>query len=127
MRPLKIDQPVEAATVIIVGALKEIGEITTEQQNNVIQIFQLHLSQSSAKEAFNSSIFMIKDVINFHQSIKNILAPNIDSFTPDQAQSLIKIVEEVIKLDGEPTETQLLIVKSLNFEFKSLNSKSNNW
>jgi hypothetical protein len=120
-----INQPIEAATVIIVGALKEIGEITTEQKNRLIEIFQsqLHLSEASSKEAFSSAIFMVKDLINFHQSIKNILAPTIDSFTPEQSQSLIKIVEEVIKLDGEPTETQSLIIKSLKSEFKRTNGE----
>jgi len=129
-KPLhSINQPIEAATVIIVGALKEIGEITTEQKNRVIEIFQsqLHLSEASSKEAFSSAIFMVKDLINFHQSIKNILAPTIDSFTSEQSQSLIKIVEEVIKLDGEPTETQSLIIKSLKSEFKRTNSEPAKW
>lgn len=129
-KPLhNIKQPIEAATVIIVGALKEIGEITTDQKNAVLNIFQtqLHLSESSSKEAFSSAAFMVKDAFNFHQSIKNILAPIIDSFSQDQAQSLIKIVEDVIQLDGKPNEAQLLILKSLNFEFKNMNKEIQKW
>tara|TARA_B110001454_G_scaffold27921_2_gene27304 strand:- start:8761 stop:9294 length:534 start_codon:yes stop_codon:yes gene_type:complete len=129
-KPLhNIKQPIEAATVIIVGALKEIGEITTDQKNAVLNIFQtqLHLSESSSKEAFSSAAFMVKDAFNFHQSIKNILAAIIDSFSQDQAQSLIKIVEDVIQLDGKPNEAQLLILKSLNFEFKNMNKEIQKW
>ena len=129
-KPLhNIKQPIEAATVIIVGALKEIGEITTDQKNAVLNIFQtqLHLSESSSKEAFSSAAFMVKDAFNFHQSIKNILAPTIDSFSQDQTQSLIKIVEDVIQLDGKPNEAQLLILKSLNFEFKNMNKEIQKW
>jgi hypothetical protein len=129
-KPLhNINKPIEAATVIIVGALKEIGEITTEQKNRVIEIFQsqLHLSEASSKEAFSSAIFMIKDLIDFPHSIKSILAPTIDSFTSEQSQSLIKIVEEVIQLDGEPTEGQSAILNSLEIEFKKTNAEQSKW
>jgi hypothetical protein len=124
-----IIQPIEAAAVIIVGALKEIGEITTDQKNSVLGIFQsqLHMSEYSAKEAFSSAIFMVKDTLIFHQNIKSILAPTIDSFSPDQAQSLVSIVKEVIKLDGEPNEAQTLILKSLNFEFKNIITDPAKW
>ena len=36
-------------------------------------------------------------------------------------------VEDVIQLDGKPNEAQLLILKSLNFEFKNMNKETQKW
>ncbi len=124
-----LERPIEAATVIIVGALKEIGEITTDQKNHVLEIFktQLHLDDSYSKEAFGSAIFMVKDELNFHQSIKNILAPTVSSFSSEQSESLINIVKEVSELDGKPNENQILILSAIETEFKNNNKSSSKW
>lgn len=124
-----LKHPIEAATVIIIGALKEIGEITTDQKNHVLDILkvQLHLDESSAKEAFGSGIFMVKDELNSHQSIKNILTPTISSFSDKQSESLINIVKEVIELDGKPSETQTLILTAVETAFKNNKNSSSNW
>lgn len=124
-----LKQPIEAATLIIVASLKEIGEITTEQKNHVLSIFEthLHLDSNSAKEAFVSAIFMIKNELNFPKCVAKVLAPSKHLFSSIQSDSLIKLIDEVIKLEGDPNENQLQILKTVQAEFNNNQEHVSRW
>lgn len=94
--------------MLIVGMVKQEGEISREQKATVIDIFvnNFHLTEDQAREVFGSSVYLLKDELNLDQSVPGILAPSRESFTPDQATSLIELLEQVAALEGEATHAQ---------------------
>lgn len=103
-----LQRPMEAAAVLIVGMVKQEGEISREQKAAVIDIFvkDFHLTEDQAREVFGSSVYLLKDELDLDQSVPGILAPSRESFTPDQAESLMDLLQRVARLEGEPTQAQ---------------------
>lgn len=121
--------PIETATVLIVGILKEEGEISREQKEAVLEIFSedFNLGIDKATEAFASAIFLLKDEINFHQDVKNVLALSKDKFTPDQVESLITILNRVASMEGKPTDSQRVIIQTVERELLTDNARQSTW
>lgn len=110
-----LQRPMEAAALLIVGVLKQEGEISREQKAAVIELFtsQFHLEESQAREVFASSVYLLKDEINLDQSVSGILAPCKAAFTAEQAASLVSMLQQVAALEGSPTEGQQRIIQAV--------------
>jgi hypothetical protein len=115
-KPLySLQRPLEAAAVLIVGMLKQEGEISREQKAAVIDIFikDFHLTADQAREALGSSVYLLKDEINPEQCVAGILEPSRAAFTPEQATSLIELLERVASLEGEATQAQQRMLQAV--------------
>ena len=102
-KPLfNLEKPMEAAAVLIVGTLTQEGVITSDQKAQVVDMFvrHFHLSNENAASLFASSAHMVKNEINLHESVKSILAPCLDSLTPDMKDTLVDMLNDVARLDG---------------------------
>lgn len=115
-----LETPLEAATVVIAGVVKEIGEITSDQKEKIIDIFvkELRLSESAAKEAFSAAMFMIRDQLSFHQEVRHVFLPSIGEFTQEQAESLLDILRRVALIDGKINDNQKLIIQAAEHELE---------
>ncbi len=111
-------KPMEAAAVIMVGVLKEEGEITREQKHAVIDMFKrnFHLSEPQALELFASSSHLVRNELNFYRSIPNILRKSITRFTSDMAESLMNMLVEIAELENAPTEAQISAITAVEDE-----------
>ncbi|HEM8878560.1 phenylacetic acid degradation protein [Providencia stuartii] len=119
----------EAAAVIIVGALKQEGEISREQKQTVINLFikNFNLETQDAVDLFSSSSHLVHNEINFDQSIPHILKLSITQFTPAMVETFLSLLEKVIMLEGEPTKGQINIIENVRNEFKRMKKKSLGW
>lgn len=129
-KPLhNLTHPMDAAAALIVGLLKQEGEISREQKQAVLEIFEndFHLNKPKAIELFSASVYLVKDEINFDQSVKKILAPSKDSFTPEQAESVVSLLHKIATLEGEATESQQKIIQQTRELFNVTNSTSSAW
>lgn len=124
-----LQRSMEAAALLIVGMLKQEGEISREQKAAVIDIFQreFHLDEKQAREVFGSSVYLLKDEINLDQSVPGILAPCRDAFTPEQSESLIALLRQVATLEGEANEVQQRILESVSRELAQPTSGPRKW
>ncbi len=122
-------KPMDAAAAIIVGVLKQEGEISREQKQSVIALFRstFNISDQEAIDLFASSAYLLKDELNFSQSIKAVLAPNIAQFTPDMAGSFVDILDKVANLEGPPTDSQVLIISTVKSELEQTGKPSSKW
>lgn len=130
VKPLyNLEKPMEAAAALIVGLLKQEGEISREQKLEVIRVFEhdFHLDAAKAKEAFGSSVFLVKDEVNFEQSVKNILAPSKNAFNAEQIESLLSILNRVASIEGNPSEAQLRTIKAVETELSNSPKPSKAW
>lgn len=129
-RPLyNLAKPMEAAAAIVVGLLKQEGEVSREQKQVVIDLFRssFNLDGQGAVELFASSAHLVKDEVSFELSIKNILNPSSPKFTPDMVSSFIAILDEVASLEGPPSRAQCAIIERVKDEFKIMGISDSKW
>lgn len=119
----------EAAAAIIVGTLKQEGEISREQKQTVINLFtaNFNLENQEAMDLFASSAHLVHDEINFEHSIAPILKLSIKQFTSPMITTLLSLLKQVVELEGEPTKTQINIIESVALEFKKVNKSNTDW
>ncbi|WP_240182645.1 phenylacetic acid degradation protein [Morganella morganii] len=120
----------EAAAVIIVGALKQEGEISREQKQTVITLFtdNFNLENQDAADLFSSSSHLVHDnELNFDQSVPHILKLSMKQFTPEMVVTFLSLLERVVTLEGEPTKAQTDIIDRVRETFKSENKNNINW
>ncbi|MFN3713837.1 MAG: TerB family tellurite resistance protein [Alcanivoracaceae bacterium] len=129
-RPLyNLSKPMEAAAAIIVGTLKQEGEISREQKASVIAIFRshFHLNDQSAMDLFSASSHLVKDELNLGEGVRHILQPSIARFTPDMASSFVGILVDVANLEGPPSEAQRQIIERVRCELGTTARPASNW
>jgi len=122
-------RPIEAAAILIVGLVREEGEISKEQKETIVTIFEeeFALTRQQSIDVFGSSVFMLKDEINFDQSVKKVLEPCKTKFTSQQTESLITILERISTLEGSPTDSQLRIKEVVRQELSQSPGEHSTW
>lgn len=120
----------EAAAVIIVGALKQEGEISREQKQTVITLFtdNFNLENQDAADLFSSSSHLVHDnELNFDQSVPHILKLSMKQFTPEMVVTFLSLLERVVTLEGKPAKAQTDIIDRVRETFKRENKNNINW
>ncbi|EKT0593503.1 TPA: phenylacetic acid degradation protein [Morganella morganii] len=120
----------EAAAVIIVGTLKQEGEISREQKQTVITLFtdNFNLKNQDAADLFSSSSHLVHDnELNFDQSVPHILKLSMKQFTPEMIVTFLSLLEDVATLEGQPTKAQTDIIEMVRDVFKRANKNNVNW
>lgn len=122
-------KPVEVAAVLIVGLLKEEGDISREQKSEVLRIFEqeFHLDSEKAVEMYKGSLFLLKDEMNIEQSIQGIIAPAKANFTPEQTESLIELLKRVAAIEGSASVTQTRVIETVENEFGPESARAGVW
>lgn len=130
LKPLyNLRDSMDVAAVVVVGLLKQEGEISKEQKAFVLQLFQdeFRLDASKAAELFVSSTYLIKDELDFASCINKIFESTKQYFTAPQAESLMLMMEKTARLEGEATKNQMSIMQQVGRELNQLQGQSGKW
>ena len=119
----------EAAAAILLGALKTEGEISREQKQSLITLFEekFHLSSGAARDLFSATAFMLQDIMDMVTEVRLILAPSMEKFSLEQKQSVLEMLNGVCMLDGSISEQQQKIIEAVTREFETSSKKSDQW
>ena len=107
-----LDRPIDAAVVVLLGMAKLEGEISREQKQELLHIFETEfkLGNSQATELFASTSFLLQRENNFLANIHKILAPSKSQFTAEQTESLTELMSRVGKVDSELSVSQRQLI-----------------
>lgn len=114
-KPLhRIQQPMEAAAVLVVATAKLHGDITRELKALVLQLFmeEFNIDQREAIAHYSASVHLLDGVVNLQAEVKNILAPTQEQFKPIQIQSLLTMLNKVAAED-DASEEQMALIESV--------------
>ncbi len=125
----QLDKPMDAAAAILLGAVKTEGEISREQKQSLIDIFEneFHLPANAARDLFSATAFMLQDVSDMAAEVKLILTPSLEKFTAEQKQSVLDMLEKVCLLDGDISPEQQAIIDATKNTFRVSNQEPNQW
>jgi hypothetical protein len=103
-----IENPMEAAALLVVATAKLDGEITRELKRFVIQLFinEFSVTEKVAGDLYATSSYLLKDVDNIVGEVRLILAPCKDAFKPNHIATLVEMLHKVAGEESSPTVAQ---------------------
>jgi len=110
-----VEDPVEVAALLIVGAARLEGDPPAEQKQKALELFASEFSSSprEATELYASAAHLLGARQVLDSQLDGLLDRNRDRFTKEQAESLIGIAEQVVAAGGGPTGQQKRFLEAL--------------
>ena len=92
-----IENPIEVAALLILGAAKLNGDISAEQKHVAQQQFQsvFSMSDRDALQLITSATHLLGAPQIIDTQLKGVVDKNKDRFSPDQARSMLEMMMEV--------------------------------
>ncbi|WP_333606911.1 TerB family tellurite resistance protein [Arsukibacterium sp.] len=116
LNPLfKLESPLDVAALLLLGVAKVDGDITLNQKNALLGLFQqeFRLSASEAKALLASSAHLIGNGQEFFTAPDKVIKPSFDKFTADQVASLNKLLQQIATLDGPASTEQEAYIRQV--------------
>jgi len=103
-----LDRPMEAVAGLLYVMAKCSGEITREQKECILDLFQIefHLSEDKARELLSSSSFLLKDEDQIIENLKDFLKPSLAKFDHEKRASTLVMLHKVADCEGNRTSKQ---------------------
>ena len=124
-----IENPMEAAALLLVATAKLDGEITREQRNLIIQLFitEFSLTEINANELYAASSYLLKDVGNILPEVRLILEPCKAAFKPNHIETLLEMLNKVASAENSPTVAQNELILEVRKHLAPTKSEKFNW
>jgi hypothetical protein len=103
-----IEDPMEASALILTGATKVSGDMTSEQKSFLLSVFEqeFHLSGKESAGLLASSAYLLGDGQALKSDLEKVLQPSLENFSQTQVASIANILDRLCKLDAK--ENKLL-------------------
>ena len=110
-----VDDPMEAAAILVVGAAKIDGDFSADQKIAAITQFEkkFSLEPRAASELFGSAAHLLGGPQLIGTQLEKFSERHVETFSREQAQSLIDMIEQLAAADGEPTDKQQHFIMEL--------------
>ncbi|MEM9529313.1 MAG: TerB family tellurite resistance protein [Pseudomonadota bacterium] len=114
-----LERPMEASALLITAVAKSEGDMTSDERQLVLKLFEdeFHLSDRDAAGLLSSSVFLLRDGTDVRANLEAVLEPSIDRFTADQASSAVTLMKRVASASGEAGPHQTDLVQSVEALF----------
>ncbi len=125
-----LKSPMESTACLMFVAAKFSGEISREQKETIITLFQqeFHINETKARELLSSCSFLIPDEQRIFDRLEAFLAPSMESFDQNTKQSALDLICKVIECEGNPQEKQKEFFEKIKLQFfKPANSAQSKW
>ena len=122
-----LESPMDVAALFMVAVAKVDGDMSKEQKGRIIELFQseFKLSDRESTALLGASVHIYgrgDEVIN---NPKTVLARSIDDFSSEQSISVKHMLNEVAKVEGDPTTEQVKLIKAISAELPT--SDASKW
>ena len=103
-----IEDPMEASALLLTGASKINGDMTSEQKSFLLTVFEkeFHLSGKESAGLLASSAYLLGDGQALKNDLNKVLKPSLEQFSATQAASVNDILGRLCKLDETGSELQ---------------------
>jgi len=103
-----LDRPMESVAGLLYIMAKCSGEISREQKECMVELFEteFRLSEDKARELLSSSSFLLKDEDKVVENLKDFLKPSLAKFDSEKRQSTLDMLEKVADCEGTRTSKQ---------------------
>ena len=104
----KITSPLEATALLLTATVKAEGDMTSEDKAELLSIFEneFHLSAKESQGLLVSSCHLLGKGDELQNNLKGVLKPSLESFSDEQAESAITLLNRVGSISTSASETQ---------------------
>ncbi len=125
----KLSEPLDVAALLLLGIAKCEGEVSTEQKNQLTEIFQkdFHLSADDASDQLLASSHLLRDEIYIVDNIDKILEKSSTKFSSSQILSLLELMEQIAKLESPINQEQIKLINATQQYFAKIKKGPSDW
>jgi len=124
-----LDRPMEAVAGLLYVMAKCSGEITREQKECLLEIFEteFRLGERQATELLSSSSFLLKDEDKIIENLKDFLKPSLAKFDSEKRASTLDLLQKVADCEGTRTSKQEEFLNKLTPFFQEAITPERKW
>ena len=124
-----LDRPMEAVAGLLYVMVKCSGEITREQKECLLEIFEteFHLGEREAIDLLSSSSFLLKDEDIILENLKSYLKPSLAKFDTEKRQSTLDLLQKVADCEGRRTSKQEEFLNQVTPFFQETTESQRKW
>lgn len=110
-----LEDPMDAAALLMVAVAKVDGDISTEQKRHILRLFQseFKLSPSRAQELLGASVHIYGRGDDVIASPEKVLHRSREAFTPEQVTSTLNLINDIANVEGQPSASQRTLVNAI--------------
>jgi hypothetical protein len=110
-----VEDPVHIAALLVIGAAKLDGDVTAEQKNMAQDQFMSEFSvdEREALQLFGSAAHLLAAPQLIDTQLEKLAERNKDTFSPDQAESLMQMIVKVASANGSMSAAQQEFIDSV--------------
>ena len=125
----KLSSPLEVTALLMTAVVKADGDMSAEEKAEILKMFseEFHLSKKDAVGLLISSSHLLGKGEEVHENLKQVLAPSLPNFTPEQAESAKNLLARVSCIDGPSSELQDQLITNTNRIISSRISQTSKW
>ena len=103
-----IEDPIHAAAIFVIGVAKLDGDVSQEQKQAIRSLFakRFSLNDKEATSLFGSAAHLLGAPQVIGMQLNGLAGKLKDSFSPEQAQSILEMLDSIAAVGGGPTPAQ---------------------
>jgi len=124
-----LERPMEAVAGLLYVMAKCSGEITREQKEYILYLFQteFRLSEDKARELLSPSSFLLKDEDKIIDHLKDYLKPSLAKFDDEKRASTLDLLQKVADCEGDRTSKQEEFLNKVSPFFQETFESERKW
>jgi uncharacterized tellurite resistance protein B-like protein len=124
-----LGDPMEAAALLLLGAAKCEGEISSEQKQEILSIYEneFKLGRDEASDLLLASAHLLREEIYLVDNLNRILEKSGPSFTPEQVESLIALMQRVSVIESGLNDEQRKLIQATRSYFAQTSKGNGKW
>lgn len=114
----RLDQPLEAAALLVTAVATYETDITRELRSEVVGLFveEFKITHDHAGELFSASLHLIREAGSLEAEVRHILAPSKAKLNATQMQSLFRMLNRAAEFEPAAGEEKSRIIKCVEKE-----------
>jgi hypothetical protein len=120
---------VDVAAVLLLATAKCEGEVSAEQKQALLKIFETEFSQSAdeAADLLVASAHLLRNEVYVLDNLDRVLERSKDRFTAAQVASLTGLMRRMADLDGAANEEQQKLIDATQRFFEERERRQGAW
>jgi len=124
-----VENPVDIAALLIIGAAKIDGDLTAHQKKVAHEQFESKFSMDAraASQLFGSAAHLLAAPQLIDTQLKSLADKNKGRLSHDQAESMVQMMNEVASADGGLSTTQSEYIDTIRSLFVPVETSEGTW
>jgi len=125
----KITSPMEATALLLTATIKADGDMSSEDKAELLSIFacEFHLNAKDSQGLLVSSCHLLGKGDEIQDNLTGVLKPSIESFSSEQAESAITLLNRVGSMSTPVSESQQNLIAQASKLLSLTNQTKPKW